>query len=141
MKKLALILASVTVLGAASPASAQVYFGAGDGGVSVGVGTYPSYAYGGWWGGPVYTYDYGWWGGPGYMTTGYWGSPGYAYGSYWSTPAYAYTDWPTGYVTYGTPVYSGYTAYAAAPGFTCRTVRMRQQLADGRIVIRRERTC
>jgi hypothetical protein len=69
MRKLVLALAGAATLGMAVPAAAQgVYFGAGPGGVEVGVG--PSYDRG-WWGGPgyrdYYAYDdRGWWGGSNY---------------------------------------------------------------------------
>jgi hypothetical protein len=133
MKKLTLVLAAATVLGTASPASAQFFFGVGDPGFSVGFGAPGPYyhRHAGWWGEP-YAYGGPW----GYRRAGWWGEPfsyhgpfsGYRSVGFWGGPAFGYAP--------------GYTAYAAAPGYIrCRTVRTRHVTPSGRIVIRRMRTC
>jgi hypothetical protein len=62
MWKLALALAAAATVGLTAPASAQgIYFGAGPGGVAVGVG--PTYDDRPWWDGHYSYYDNrGWWG-------------------------------------------------------------------------------
>jgi hypothetical protein len=127
-RKLACILTAVSLLGAVTPASAQ-YFFAGSGGVAVGVGPEPYFGYSSWWGGPGYSgYTYA---DPGYA----YADSGYAYsGSWWGGAGYAYgSDWWGGG--------GGAYAYAPAPTYSCRIVTTRHQLRDGRMVVRRTRSC
>jgi len=163
MKKLACVLTAVSLLGVATPASAQYFYAGGDG-FAVGIGAGPGYGYG--WGGPYgygsepyayggsYAYD-GSWDGP-YYRDSYaygsrpygWGGPSYTYAgyNYDASRGYGYDRgwWRDGYRS-GGPGFRGYVyspsyrSYAYAPG--CRIVKMRRHLGDGTVVVRRTRVC